>query len=540
MSTPEAPRPAPPPAASSAAPPAAGPAPRAPVAQTIEHWARERPDAISVAEAESDRTLTFAERNALADRFAGALARRGVGAGDIVVVRVHNRIEWAVVASALAKLGARLLGMNFRLTAPEVKFVLADSRSVAVVCDDADPAALLPAFEGAPLKAAVSIDADAAGFERYDALLAEGRDTRFLSAGDPQMVIYTSGTTGLPKGVTKPIVPDPVTLEYLADVRGARAGDAESVYLVTMPMHHGSGPAQVFGAMRVGAKVVMVRRFDPLLTLDAIERHRVTNWTGVPTMYKRLAALPPEAIAARDLSSIRSLSVGAAPVSDELKAWIIDHLGDCLAEGYGSTETGMISTMPPELQKKKPGSSGRLYRHVKVEIRDGEGRALPAGETGEIWVWTPVNIDRYLNAVPLGPETYDARGYFRTGDIGRLDTDGFLYVSDRAKDMVIVGGANVYPAEVEHALVAHPAVMDAAVIGIPDDEMGERVLAFCELKPGGRATPDELLAHCATALATYKRPREIRIVDELPRNTVGKLLKRDLRAPFWKDKERKV
>ena len=336
----------------SSPPPPSPPAPagpREPVAQTIEYWARERPDAVSIAEAESERTLTFAQRNAGADRLAAALARRGVGAGDIVVVRVHNRIEWAVVASALAKLGARLLGMNFRLTAAEVKFVLNDSGSVAVICDDADPAALLPAFDGTALKAAVSIDADAPGFERLDALLAEDGDARLFSASDPQMVIYTSGTTGLPKGVTKELALDTITLEYLADVRGTRAGDAESVYLVTMPMHHGSGPAQVFGATRVGAKVVMVRRFDPLVTLAAIERHRVTNWTGVPTMYKRIAALPPEAIAARDLSSIRSLAVGAAPVSDELKAWIIEHLGDCLAEGYGSTETGMISTMPPEM-----------------------------------------------------------------------------------------------------------------------------------------------------------------------------------------------
>ena len=519
-------------------PPSVGP--REPVLQTLEYWAQERPEAVSVAEAESGRTLTFAERNTRADRLAAALARRGVAAGDIVVVRIHNRLEWAIVASALAKLGARLLGMNFRLTAPEVKFVLNDSGSVAVICDDADPAALLPAFEGATLKAAVSIDADAQGFERFDALLAEGGDARFFSAADAQMVIYTSGTTGLPKGVTKELKRDTITLEYLADVRDRRSGGADSVYLVTMPMHHGSGPAQMFGAARIGAKAVMVRRYEPLVVLEAIAQHRVTHWTGVPTMYKRMAGLPPEVVAAHDRSSITALSVGAAPVSDGLKAWIIEHLGDCLSEGYGSTETGMISTMPPELQRKKPGSSGRLYRHVKVEIRDTDGANLPVGETGEIWVWTPMNIDRYLNASPLGPDTLDARGFFRTGDVGRVDAEGFLYISDRAKDMVIVGGANVYPAEIEHALVAHPAVMDAAVIGIPDDEMGERVLAFCELKPGRHATPDDLLAHCASSLATYKRPREVRIVGELPRNTVGKLLKRDLRAPFWKDKERKV
>ena len=179
-------------------------------------------------------------------------------------------------------------------------------------------------------------------------------------------------------------------------------------------------------------------------------------------------------------------------------------------------------------------------RNITVRQTLADGTVLPAGETGEIWTWTPAVIDRYLNAPPLGPDTLDDRGFFRTGDMGRLDEDGFLYISDRAKDMIIAGGVNIYPAEIEHVLQAHPAVADAAVIGIPDDEMGERVLAFCELKPGRHATPNELIAHCGASLATYKRPREIRIVDELPRNTIGKLLKRELRAPFWKDRDRLV
>jgi long-chain acyl-CoA synthetase len=514
--------------------PSAGPAPL-----TIEDWARRKPDAIAAIE--GDHTLTWGQWNDRADRLAAALAKRGVTAGDIVVVRVHNRVEWPVIASALAKLGARLLGMNFRLTAPEVRHVLNDSRSVVVICDDTDPAALLPAFDGRTLKAAVSLDADAVGFERLDALLAEDGETRFFSTADPQLVIYTSGTTGLPKGVVhQRNTTDPMLVEYLADVRDRRGATEQSVLLVTMPMHHGSGPAQVFGALRAGAQVVLLRRFDALAALEAIQRHGVTHWTGVPTMFKRLAALPAATFAAHDVSSLRALTVGAAPVSDELKAWIIAHLGDSLSEGYGSTETGMISSMPPDLQRARPGSSGRPYRHVKIEIRDGDGKVLAVGQTGEIWVWTPTNIRSYLNAAPLGSDTIDARGYFRTGDMGRLDGDGFLYISDRAKDMIIAGGVNIYPAEIEHALITHPAVMDAAVIGIPDDEMGERVLAFVELSPGCSASAGELLEHCAGTLAPYKRPREIRIVDELPRNTVGKLVKRELRAPFWQHKERQV
>jgi long-chain acyl-CoA synthetase len=305
-------------------------------------------------------------------------------------------------------------------------------------------------------------------------------------------------------------------------------------------MHHGSGPGQLWAAQRAGMLAVLQRRFDAEEALALIARHRLTHWTGVPTMYKRIAALPPETIARHDRASIQQLGVGAAPVSADLKRWIIANLGNCLSEGYGSTETSMITHMLPEMQLHKPGSSGLPYRHVRIEIRDADGQLLPAGTTGEIWAWTPVNIRNYLNAPPLGDDTIDARGYFRTGDMGHLDSDGYLWISDRAKDMVIAGGVNIYPAEIEAALLTHPALADAAVIGVPDDEMGERVMAFCEPKPGHTITEAELLAHCVERLASYKRPREIRIIDELPRNTVGKLLKRELRAPFWKDRDRKV
>lgn len=508
-----------------------------PIAATLEDWARLKPDDVAVVEGE--RSMTFAQWNRAADRLATELQARGLGVGDIVVVRTQIRLEWSVIASALAKLGCSLLGMNWRLTPAETRHVLNNSRASAIICDDPDPTALLAAFDGQSLKAAVSLDAAAPGFEDYQALVAREGST-FLSAGDPPLVIYTSGTTGLPKGVVINRPTDQRSVEYYTDVRRRRVAGPGAVFLVTMPMHHGSGPNQMWAAQRSGCKAVILRRFDPLGVLEAIQTHKVTHWTGVPTMYKRLAALPAGTLAQYDLSSISDLGVGAAPVSDGLKSWIIDNLGDCLAEGYGSTETGMITEMLPAMQRVKPGSSGKPYRHVHIEIRDEDGRALPTGETGEIWVNTPAVIKNYLNAPALGVDTLDQRGFFRTGDVGRLDEDGYLFISDRAKDMIIAGGVNIYPAEIEHALQTHPAVADAAVIGIPDDEFGERVMAFCELKSGLQASESELLTHCADVLASYKRPKTISIVEELPRNTVGKLLKRDLRAPFWKNKERQV
>ena len=211
-----------------------------------------------------------------------------------------------------------------------------------------------------------------------------------------------------------------------------------------------------------------------------------------------------------------------------------------LSEGYGSTETGMITRLPADMQRLKPGSSGKPFRHVVIEVRDSEGRVLPAGETGELWVRTPTTLAGYLNGSDLGSDTMDANGFFRVGDVGYLDSDGYLYITDRAKDLIISGGVNIYPAEIEVALQRHPAVLDVAVIGIPDDEYGEQVKAFCELKPGQRATADELQQFAAAHLASYKRPKTIEFVSELPRNTMGKILKRELRAPYWNDRERKV
>jgi long-chain acyl-CoA synthetase len=516
---------------------------------TIEHWAAERPDEVAIVE--GDRELTYRQWNEAADRVAYGLAERGVGSDDIVVLRTQIRTEWAVLSSALAKLGASLLGLNWRLTPSETQYVLSNSRATAIVCDDPDPSALAPAFVGLPIKLAVSLDADADGFDRYAELLQSERKEPLFAAGDPPLIIYTSGTTGLPKGVPlrsgRTADMSPKMLEYLIDVAGgggsaaARPVESRSVSLVTMPMHHGAGPGQMWGARRGGSKIVLLRRFDPEKTLELIQEHRVTHWTGVPTMYKRIAALPPEVVKRYDVSSIRALGVGAAPVPYSLKTWILDTFGeDVLSEGYGATETGMISRLPGNMQRKKPGSSGLPHKHVEIEIRDPVGRVLPTGQEGEIWVKTPVTIGRYLNGKDLDSDTLDTRGFFRVGDVGKVDDEGYLFITDRAKDMIISGGVNIYPAEVEAAILLHPSIQDVAVIGIPDEEFGEQVKAFCELKPGRMANEAQILEHCREKLASYKRPKSVDFVNELPRNTMGKLLKRELRQPYWKDRERNV
>jgi long-chain acyl-CoA synthetase len=524
----------------------------APHPGSLEHRAAQKPDDIAVIEGE--RVLTWKALNDAADRLAEGLARRGLAAGDVLVTRMQIRPEWIVASAAAAKLRLKLLGLNWRLTVPETQFVLSNSGAHAILCDDPDPAALAPALEGLPLKLAASVDTPAEGFASLTELMAAAPAAPRFSAGNPPLILYTSGTTGLPKGVVMGGRPDMDAeqrrqmLEYQQDVAGSRGpgsgsssnSGSDSVVFVTLPMHHGAGPGAVWGAVARGAKMVMLRRFDPEEALGLIQREKITVWSAVPTMYKRIAGLPPEVLARYDVSSIRALNVGAAPVPYSLKEWILGYFGEVLSESYGATEVGMMTALTPKMQKLRPGSSGLPHRHVHFSIRNEDNTELPVGQEGEIWVKTPVVIGRYLNGKPLGPDTLDAAGFFRTGDVGRLDADGYLFITDRAKDMIVSGGVNIYPAEVEAAIITHPAVQDVAVIGVPNEEFGEEVRAFCELKSGVTADPAEILEHCKATLASYKRPRMIEIVRELPRNTMGKLLKRDLRAPFWEGRERQV
>lgn len=504
-----------------------------------EDWAERQPDTIAFID--DRRGITWDELDQQANNLAAALQEAGLGKDDVVVARMHNRIEWVILHCALSKLSSTMLGLNWRLTPAEVAYILENSAARAFFCDDTDPQPLRSVLDESGIQLRVSIEASE-GFKTFAELLKKpGPALRSLR--DPQLIIYTSGTTGFPKGVLVNRQggqgDDLRRREYLDSVRGPAPEKADTV-LITMPMHHAAGPAIVRSGLAHGGTMIFMARFDAERVLQLIHEHKVTVWNAVPTMFKRLAELPAATIKNYDLSSIRALSVGAAPVSHELKLWVMDTFGDCLRENYGSTEAGMVAGLSPEMQKLKPGSSGKPFKHVDISIRDETGKEVPLGQFGEIWVRTPTLAHSYVNAGRMDKDTLDEAGFFCMGDVGRLDQEGFLYITDRSKDMIISGGVNIYPTEIEAVLQRHPAIHDVAVIGIPHPEFGEEVKAFCELKAEAVVSEDELKAFVKPLLASYKRPRSFEFVLELPRNTMGKVLKRELREPYWRGHERRV
>ncbi|MBB4934963.1 long-chain acyl-CoA synthetase [Lipingzhangella halophila] len=495
-----------------------------------EYWASERPDRVAVVD--GGHTLTWAQWDDRANRLAEALSQRGVGAGTRVGVALSNRLEWLVLNAALAKLSAVHVAMNARATGPEMAYLAGDSAAGAVVLDADAPE---PAVEGLRSAGAelVAVLADPVprGCVGLDALCAEGVPVPRVADAFASLAVYTSGTTGRPKGALRtPSTADPrVAAEYReSTARGDLHGDDYRA-LINMPLHHASGPKQVQNAVTAGGLTVLQRRFDAEEALALIERHRITAWRAVPTMVRRVLDLPRAVARRYDVSSLRELSVGGSAIPYEVKQQAMDLFGeDIIYEGYGCTEASMITRIGPGEHRRKPDSVGRPYPHVSVRVVDDDDRALPPGAPGHILAWTPLMISGYLGHGPLGPAELSADGHFRTGDLGYLDEDGYLYITGRAKDMIISGGANVYPAEVEAVLRRHEAVRDVAVVGVGDDDLGERVVAFVEAPAG--ADEAELAALCERELAGYKRPRQFAFVAQIPRNSMGKPLKNQLSA----------
>ena len=460
-----------------------------------------------------------------------ALRACGLEAGDGVVLLCANRPEFTEVAAATQRAGLRLTPVNWHLTAAETAYIVDDCEAKAFIADTrfatvaADAAAVAPR-----LTTRLAIGGTIDSFESYEsAVTAESGD----EIDDPTLgwsMLYTSGTTGRPKGVHRREAP--VSTKLAARMAGYRPGD---ICLCTGPLYH-AAPLQFTMAvpLLVGVPVVIMDGWNPAECLRRIEEHRITHTHMVPTMFHRLLALPEEVRAGADVSSLRYVIHGAAPCPVGVKQRVIEWLGPIVHEYYAATE-GLGTFVDSKTWLEKPGTVGKPWPDDQVFIGDEDGNRLPVGEVGLVWLKAAtVGRFEYFKDDAKTESTYRGE-HFTLGDMGYTDHDGYLFLTDRTANVIISGGVNIYPAEVDAVLLEHPEVGDAATIGVSDDEWGEVVLAVVEPREGVTPSDDlagELIEFCRQRLAGFKCPRRVEFVDELPRQDNGKIYKRLLRDRY--------
>jgi long-chain acyl-CoA synthetase len=490
------------------------------------YWADQRGDAVALMSDAGNRT--YNEWNANANRLVRALRARGVRAGDGIAVMCSNRPEFVEVAAAAQRSGLRFTTINWHLTADEAGYIVDDCEATAFIADVRFAATARDAAELAPrLKARISVGAEIDGFDAWDKVLAaeDGHDI-----DDPQIgatMLYTSGTTGRPKGVRRPAEPrGGLGVAMLTQYRADR-----HVHLCTGPLYHAAPLAFSLSApASMGVPIVLMDGWSAEQTLALIERHRVTHTHMVPTMFHRLLSLPDDVKARHDISSLTFVIHGAAPCPVDVKQRLIEWLGPVVWEYYAATE-GAGTLVGSEEWLAKPGTVGKVTPDDHVKILDESGAEVPRGTIGTVYLKAPAGRFEYFKAPEKTEGAY--RGtHFTLGDVGYVDDDGYLFLTDRSAHLIISGGVNIYPAEVEAALLSHPAVGDVGVVGRPDDEWGEVVVAAVEPQPGVEPSPalaSELIEWSRDRIAHYKCPREVVFLEHLPRHDNGKLYKQQLR-----------
>lgn len=513
------------------------------------------PEALAVRDPRT--ALTFGRLHELVERTAAGLARLGVVAGERIAVLARNRVETVALYFAAARLGAVLLPVSWRLTATEVDWILGHAGARWIIAEPRFGRALGAA--GQRLALLDGVEALPVGWQPFETLL-EGHTAGNLARppsrtleDEAAIQMYTSGTTGRPKGAVlghRAVIA--MTAAWLRDMPLA---GAQSRFLQVTPLFHVGGMLMVMSTIAAGSALHLLPEFDPVDALDALVRERITHTLMVPAMLQW--ALHEHRLAPKEYPHLELIAYGAAPMPTPTLLEARDVFRCDFLQGYGLTETaGVITTLTPEDHRWEEGatpparlaSAGRAVACSEVRVVDEHGderRRGSAGETpdaaivGEIVARGANLMLGYHADEAATAEAYDD-GWFRTGDLGWVDEEGFIYIVDRQKDMILVGGENVYPREVEVRLLQHAGVRDAAVIGIPHDTWGEEVLAFVVAEPGADLEPRALIRHCRAELARFKCPTRVEIVDSVPRNAAGKLQKGLLRGPYWAGRERKV
>ena len=481
--------------------------------------------------------VTYAELDERSRKFARFLREEGLTTGDHVAILLGNDHAFLEVAWAAQRTGLYYTAINRNLRAAEVQYVLDDCGAKALVTSERVAETVL-GLDVTRVPVRVSTEGRLAGFLDYQQLLATHSAEQSADECEGREMLYSSGTTGFPKGVRKPLStnafgdPSSVPAQIALAVTGAGAGP-DSVFLCPAPLYHSAPLVGSMSWQRVGATVVLMERFDPRECLELIERYRVTDAQFVPTMFTRMLRLPRGEREAYDLSSLRSVTHTAAPCPVPVKRQMIDWWGPIIDEYYSGTEDIGATVITAAEWLRHPGSVGRPLERCHIVGEDGQ--ELPPGEVGVVYFEGGRPFEYHNDATKTDSVSNEA-GWRTLGDMGFVDTDGYLYLTDRKAHMIISGGVNVYPQEAENVLAGHPAVADAAVIGVPDDDMGEAVKAVIEVADSfvpDDALATELIAFCRAELATYKCPRTVDFVDSLPRDANGKMYKRVLREQYW-------
>jgi long-chain acyl-CoA synthetase len=514
------------------------------IADLIRVHAQERPDKPAITF--GDRTVTFHELDLRSNQVANALLAEGVGTADRVAILDKNSIEYFELLFGGGKVNAANVAVNWRLAPPEISQILNDSEArVVVVGQEFAPMLDTIASDLTAAKKIVVVGGKA-GYTSYDDWLdAQPTTDTGIEPGpnDVGFQLYTSGTTGLPKGVM-------LTNSNLFSLLPTAAPDwgfrEDSVNLVAMPLFHIGGSGYATVGFFVGCHTILMREVDPAAMLALIPEKRVTNMFAVPAVLQFMLMVP--GVNEMDFSSLETVVYGASPISVEVLAGAMRLFGAKFIQAYGMTETtgAIVCLMPDDHDPDGPRAhllraAGKPIAGIELRIVDPDtGDDAATGDVGEIWTRSGQNMLGYWRKPEDTAKTVDGDGWLKTGDAGYFDDEGYLYIHDRVKDMIISGGENIYPAEVENCLMSHPGIADVAVVGIPSEKWGETPHAIIVKAEGADPTQEDVIAFARQRIAAFKCPTGVSYADALPRNPSGKILRRELRAPFWEGRERAV
>ena len=476
--------------------------------------------------------LTYEQLHAHSNALANAWRERGLEPGEGVAILVRNHRGFLESVFAAAKCGARIILLNTSFAGPQIREVAERERTDLLVYDD-EYSEILEGIDDPP-RGRWRAWADEPGDDTLDALI-EGADPSDppKTGTAPRLTILTSGTTGTPKGAPRG---EPKSLALIGGLLGKVPFKAGEVTELCVPMFHALGFAQAIIGIGLGSTLVVRRRFDPAETLDSVERHRATAIVMVPVMLQRTLELGIDEIHKRDLSSLRIIFLSGSKLPADVARRALEAFGPVVYNLYGSTEVAYATIATPDDLEANPSSVGKVVRGSVVKIVDEQGRETPVGESGRIFVGNASQFEGYTG----GGSKEELGGLISSGDVGHFDEHGRLFVDGRDDEMIVSGGENVFPAEVEELLARHEAIADAAAIGVDDEKFGQRLKAFVVLRGGESVSDDEIKDYVKGNLANYKVPREVVFVDELPRNATGKVLKRELAEKREASEEREA